>query len=178
MIAATWYALGQARTPLPTHTATRTLSARPHNPGSGQQPTHCHAATSTRLVCSCRSVMGQAFNCAGAWSYLRRAGIPRSLLSPPGEALWPSGPMDHGVQRRERGGGQAAGPAARLELAAPSAAAVPREIPTCSASLLFRLPVRKPPPATGSSFARLLRCVQHPAGQRSCVPRATRSTAP
>jgi hypothetical protein len=47
--------------------------------------------------------------------------------------------MDHGVQRRERGGGQAAVPAATPELAAPSAAAVPREIPTCSASLLFRL---------------------------------------
>ena len=47
--------------------------------------------------------------------------------------------MDPGVQRRGRGDGQAAGPAARPELAAPSAAAVPREIPTCSASLLFRL---------------------------------------
>ena len=117
--------------------------------------------------------MGRASNCVGAWSYLRRAGTPRSLLSPPGEALWPSGPMDHGVQRRERGGGQAAGPAARPELAAPSAAAVPREIPTCSASLLFRLSGRKPPPATGSSFARLLRCVQCPAGQRLCSSRAT-----
>ena len=83
--------------------------------------------------------MGGRFNCVGAWSCLRRAGLPRSLLSPPGEAFWPSGPMDHGVQRRERGGGQAAGPAAGPELAAPSAAAVPREIPTCSASLLFRL---------------------------------------
>lgn len=79
------------------------------------------------------------FNCFGAWSCLRRAGIPRSLLSPPGEALWPSGPMGHGVQRRGRGGGQAAGPAATPEPAAPSAAAVPRETPTCSASLLFRL---------------------------------------
>jgi hypothetical protein len=109
---------------------------------------------------------GRAVNCAGAWSCLWRAGIPRSLLSPPGEGLWRSGPMDHGVQRRERGGGQAAGPAARPELAAPSAAAVPREIPTCSASLLFRRSGRKPPPATGSSFARLLRCLQRPAGQR------------
>jgi hypothetical protein len=97
------------------------------------------AAESGRLASSCRPVMGGRFNCVGAWSCLRRAGLPRSLLSPPGEAFWPSGPMDHGVQRRERGGGQAAGPAARPELAAPSAAAVPREIPTCSASLLFRL---------------------------------------
>lgn len=78
-------------------------------------------------------------NCVGSWSCVRRAGIPRSLLSPPGEAPWPSVPMDHGVQRRERGGGQAGGPAARPDLAVPSAAAVPREISTCSASLLFRL---------------------------------------
>jgi hypothetical protein len=99
---------------------------------------HSHAAESGRLASSCRPVMGGRFNCVGAWSCLRCAGLPRSLLSPPGEAFWPSGPMDHGVQRRERDGGQAAGPAARPELAAPSAAAVPREIPTCSASLLFR----------------------------------------
>ena len=102
-------------------------------------PPSASAAESGRLARSCRPVMGGRFNCIGAWSCLRRAGLPRSLLSPPGEAFWPSGPMDHGVQRRERGGGQAAGPAARPELAAPSAAAVPREIPTCSASLLFRL---------------------------------------
>ena len=82
---------------------------------------------------------GRRINCAGAWSCVWRAGIPRSLLSPPGEALWPADPMDHGGQRRERGGGQAAGPAARPKLAAPSAAAVPREIPTCSVPLFFRL---------------------------------------
>jgi hypothetical protein len=111
-------------------------------------------------TCACRSVMGQVFNCAGAWSCLRRAVIPRSLLSPPGEALWPSGPMDHGVQRRERGGGQAVGPAARPELAAPSAAAAPREIPTCSASLLFvfrsasrRLPRAVPLPVFFDAFS-------------------------
>jgi hypothetical protein len=84
-------------------------------------------------------VTGRRINCAGAWSCVWRAGIPRSLLSPPGEALWPADPMDHGGQRRERGGGQAAGPAARPKLAAPSAAAVPREIPTCSVPLFFRL---------------------------------------
>jgi hypothetical protein len=153
------------------------LSAPPISEQGGEAAdpggrTHPHAAASTRLAGSYRSLMGRASNCVGAWSYLRRAGTPRSLLSPPGEALWPSGPMDHGVQRRERGGGQASGPAARPELAAPSAAAVPREIPTCSASLLFRFSGRKPPPATGSSFARLLRCVQRPAGQRLCSSRA------
>ena len=83
-------------------------------------------------------------NCVGSWSCVRRAGIPRSLLSPPGEAPWPSVPMDHGVQRRERGGGQAGGPAARPDLAVPSAAAVPREISTCSASLLFGLSDARP----------------------------------
>ena len=114
----------------------------------------CHAAESGRLASSCRPVMGVRFNCVGAWSCLRRAGLPRSLLSPPGEAFWPSGPMDHGVQRRERGGGQAAGPAARPELAAPSGAAVPREIPTCSASL--------PLPAFRSASRRLLQAVPLP----------------
>lgn len=119
-----------------------TMRSSSHTPIGYSRSPGCRApiaAESGRLASSCRPVMGGRFNCVGAWSCLRRAGLPRSLLSPPGEAFWPSGPMDHGVQRRERGGGQAAGPAARPELAAPSAAAVPREIPTCSASLLFRL---------------------------------------
>jgi hypothetical protein len=115
------------------------LRHRPRDLGHRTKLTTGSAAESTRLACSCRSVMSGRFNCVGAWSCLRRAGIARSLLSPPGEALWPSGPMGHGVQRRGRGGGQAAGPAATPEPAAPSAAAVPRETPTCSASLLFRL---------------------------------------
>jgi hypothetical protein len=117
-------------------------------------------------------------NCVGAWSCLRRAGIQRSLLSPPGEALWPSGPMGHGVQRRGRGGGQAAGPAATPEPAAPSAAAVPRETPTCSASLLFRLSGPQATACRRQFFARLLRCVQRPAGQRLCGSRAAGACLP
>ena len=86
--------------------------------------------------------------------------------------------MDHGGQRRQRGGGQAAGPAATPELAAPSAAAGPREIPTCSALFPSVFPVRKPPPATGSSSARLLRCVQRPASQRLDGSRAAGACLP
>jgi hypothetical protein len=39
-------------------------------------------------------------------------------------------------------------------------------------------PVRKPPPAAGGSFARLLRCVQRPAGQRLCGSRAAGACLP
>lgn len=48
-----------------------------------------------------------------------RGAIPLSLLSRPDEALWLFGLMDHGVQRRGRGGGQAAVQPAMRRPAAP-----------------------------------------------------------
>ncbi len=58
------------------------------------------------------------------------AGIPRSLPSPPGEVLSPSGLMDHDVQPRGRADGQAARQEATQRSAAPSVAAGHREKPT------------------------------------------------
>ena len=181
-------AAGAPAGPLPHGGVTR-AAARKIPENSQAQPGRHHASHRVKTPCpldasgphGCRrehppgllvQVGDGGVNCVGSWSCVRRAGIPRSLLSPPGEAPWPSGPMDHGVQRRERGGGQAGGPAARPELAVPSAAAVPKEISTCSASLLFGLSNARAAPATSSSFARLLRCVQRPAGQRLCGSRA------
>jgi len=52
----------------------------------------------------------------------RRAGIPRSLPSRPGEVPWPYGLRDHGVQRPVPGGGQTPGQAAPRWTAAPKRA--------------------------------------------------------
>jgi hypothetical protein len=68
----------------------------------------------------------------------RRGGIPRSRPSRPDEAFWLCGLIDHDGQRPGRRGGQPAGPPATRRPAAPRSAAAPTEIPTCSASLLFR----------------------------------------
>jgi hypothetical protein len=62
--------------------------------------------------------------------------------------------MGHGVQRRQRGDGQAAGPTAARWPAAARSAAGQREIPTCSASLL--LPARRPGPGRPALMCGLL----------------------
>jgi hypothetical protein len=71
------------------------------------------------------------------WPCARSARIPQSLPSRPGGAVSPYGRMGHGVQRRQRGDGQAAGPAAARWPAAATSAAGQIEKPTYSASLLF-----------------------------------------
>ena len=72
-----------------------------------------------------------------AWPCARSAPTPRSLPSRPGGAISPCGRMGHGGQRRARGDGQAAGPAAMRWPAAATSAAGQIEKPTCSASLLL-----------------------------------------
>jgi hypothetical protein len=75
----------------------------------------------------------------------RSARTPRLLPSRPGGAVSPYGRMGHGVQRRRRGDGPAAGPAAVRWSAAARSAAGQIEKPTCSASLLL-LPAWRPAP--------------------------------
>jgi hypothetical protein len=70
------------------------------------------------------------------WSCARSVRTPRSLPSRPREAVSPHGRMDHGVQRRQRDDGQAAGPVAVRRPAAARSAAWQIEKATCSASLL------------------------------------------
>jgi hypothetical protein len=77
------------------------------------------------------------------WPCGRSARTPRSLPSPPGGAISPYGRMGHGVQRRQRGDGQAAGPTAVRWPAAARSAAGQIGKPTSSASLLL-LPAWRP----------------------------------
>jgi hypothetical protein len=67
----------------------------------------------------------------------KRAGIPRSPPSRPGEVPWPYGLMDHGVQQPVPGGGQAPGPAAARCTAAPRRAAAWTETSTCFCSSCY-----------------------------------------
>ena len=68
------------------------------------------------------------------WPCARSARTPRSLPNRPGGAVSPYGQMGHGVQRRQRRDGQAAGPAAVRWPAAARPAAGQIEKPPCSAS--------------------------------------------
>ena len=87
------------------------------------------------------------------WPCARSARTPRSRPSRPGAALSPYGRMDHGVQRRQRGDGQAAGPAAVRSPAAATSAAGQIEKPTWSASLLLS-PARRSAPRRADADLR------------------------
>src|SRR5690348_6762267 len=94
------------------------------------------------------------------WPCARSARTPRSPPNRPGKAISPCGRMGHGVQRRQRRDGQAAGPAAVRWPAVATSAAAQTEKPTCSASLLLLLllllPVRRRALAAGADVRDLL----------------------
>jgi hypothetical protein len=122
------------------------------------------------------------------WPCVRSARTPRSLPSRPGGAVSPYGRMGHGVQRRQRGDGQAAGPAAVRWPAAARSAAGQIEKPTCSASLPL-LPAWRPGPGRPAlmcgTSSRLDLCISGVAdsqvgaqpGMSHCLRGATRNAA-
>ena len=105
------------------------------------------------------------------WPCAGSARTPRSLPNRPGEAVSPCGRMGHGVQRRQRRDGQAAGPAAGRWSVAATSAAGQIEKPTCSASLSSsRLePARWP---IGGACYRIELCISGVAAARLAHSRA------
>ena len=103
------------------------------------------------------------------WPCARRARTPRSRPSRPGGAVSPYGRMGHGVQRRRRGDGQAAGPAAVRWPAAARSAAGQIEKPTCSASLPLFPPGGRPqacPALICRTSCRIELCISGVAGSQ------------
>jgi hypothetical protein len=118
------------------------------------------------------SAIGRFLAGLNVWPCARSARTPRSLPSRPGGAVSPCGRMGHGVQRRQRGDGQAAGLGAVRWPAAATSAAGQIEKPTWSASLLLspaRRSARGGPTAICGTSYRIELCISAVPGSQVAV---------